>query len=396
MLSKNLTRVCIFASLVSSALANDNFLVISDIHLDVTTKHKMQFAPNTKTIKNDLDQTTFLSLIQTTQKSIHEGLIKKPNFILILGDIHGHKRLNNDLIESQQYVFTTLHNEFADTPIIYVFGNNDSPQKNYGKFTTHKLSPYLVATQRSKWKNGFLNTGKICKNAQSFPCINQQNTEHGYFSAMLKPKLRLISLNSVIFSISNLFRRDAKQELVWLQEQLNIAARSNEQVIIAMHIPPGYNTYNNEAFWRRFELKEFKKIINQYPNTIIGMLSSHTHQEEIKIYNHRNQKLGIYATAALSTAYGNSPSIKTFDLQKSNNKWQLQNYTTYKFSFNNNKILPSKVYDFQSVYCRKSVADINQCLDNVTIEKIYQYMSVNNPNIKSIINAPKQIYLAAE
>ena len=50
-----------------------------------------------------------------------------------------------------------------------------------------------------------------------------------------------------------------------------------------MHIPPGRNIYNNQAFWRKSALKEFINIINKYPNDIVGIVTSHTHQEEIKI-----------------------------------------------------------------------------------------------------------------
>lgn len=390
---KNLIKIISVILVCNNGFANDNFLVISDIHLNLNSKHKMEFTPNSQTIRNDLDKPTFLKLIRATNESIQQKIISKPKFILILGDIHGHTKYKNNIKSSESYVFKTLTSEFKNTPIIYVFGNNDSPQRNYGKFSWQNLSPYIIATQNAAWNNGFLSNGNFCKNSQELPCISTQNTKHGYFSAIIAPKLRLIALNSVLFSINNHFKNAASQELAWLSKQLLYAKSNQEQVIISMHIPPGYNIYNNEAFWRRAELKAFKKIINHNTKTIIGMLASHTHQEEIKIYKKDNTKIGIYSTAALSTAYGNSPSVKTFDLEKSADIWHIKNYTTYKFSLNQDKITTNKLYDFKTEYCQKPTQNINLCLNNVTINKMHKYMSVGNPNKQGIIKHPKQLVL---
>lgn len=372
---------------------NLNFLVISDIHLNNHSKHQMQLAPKTETIRNDLDLITYLSFLKLTKKNINAGLINKPSFILLLGDLQGHKRYQNDVTLSESTIFKTISETFTNTPVIYIFGNNDSPQKNYGKFSYNNISPFTIANNSSNWKNGFLSTGTICKTQNMYPCLSSQNQQNGYFTLKLGPKLKLIGLNSVLFSINNNFKSDAKEEIMWFGKQLKIAKQKHEQTLIAMHIPPGYSIYNNQKFWRDDEFEQFIKIIYQYSDLIIGMLTGHTHQEEMKILTTKSAKLGAYSTPALSTAYGNTPIIKNFLLSKSSKKWHIKNYLTYKFVTKNNLLVLSKIYDFQNVYCKNKTDDINTCLKNANINKAKKYLSGDNPNHLGGVRAPNRINL---
>ena len=394
--SKMSCYLILLVATYAKAATQDNFLVITDIHLNLNAKQRMELYPKKFSHKNDLDQQTFIELIKATHNGIQKNIIVKPNFILILGDINTHKRINNSPDSNEAYVFKKLQQEFSNTPLIYVYGNNDSPQRNYGRFTWRKQSPYTTATDKANWKNGFLNTGKLCKADTGYPCISSQNLQHGYFSALIMPKLRLISLNSVLFSINNKFISPARHELNWLEQQLQTAALSNEQVIIAMHIPPGYNIYDKSPLWRSKDLARFKRIITKQQAIIIAMLSSHTHKDELKIYTTKQNKIGIFATAALSTSHGNSPSVKTFYLTKNHKHWQVDNFTTYKFNLTKQQLIPAKLYDFKAEYCQTNTQNINQCLYNLNLETLQKFMNVGNPNFKETINAPQNIFLQGE
>jgi sphingomyelin phosphodiesterase acid-like 3 len=378
----------------AAAKTNLNFLVMSDIHLNTHAKHQMQLAPKTNTIRNDLDLITYLSFLKLSKKNINSGFVNKPNFILLLGDLQGHKRYKNDVTTSEASVLKTIYETFTNTPVIYIFGNNDSPQKNYGKFSYNNISPFTIAKNNANWKNGFLSTGNICKNKLIYPCIQSQNKKNGYFVIKLAPNLQLIGLNSVLFSIHNKFEHDAKNEIFWFAKQLDISKQRHEQTLIAMHIPPGYNIYNNQQFWRENEYKQFIEITNKYSDIIIGMLTAHTHQEEMKILTTKSSKLGAYSTPALSTAYGNAPIIKTFLISEMSKKWHINNYITYKFVSQNNILALTKIYDFQNFYCKVQTHDINFCLRKVNISKAKKYMSGDNHNHQSLVRAPNKIYLS--
>lgn len=360
---------CLLFLFTINCFASQNFLVISDIHLNNRTKHKMLLAPKINTIRNDLDLTTYSALIKLSKKRINEGLINKPSFILLLGDLQSHKRYKNDVTISESIVFKTISETFTNTPIIYIFGNNDSPQKNYGKFIYNNISPFSIAQNTSAWKNGFLSTGIICSKKKIYPCLKSQNQKNGYFTVKLNSKLKLIGLNSVLFSINNNFKKDAEDEINWLTKQLKLAKQKHEQILIAMHIPPGYNIYNNQEFWRKNEFDRFAQITNKYSGVIIGMLTGHTHQDEIKILTTSSSKIGLYSTPSLSTAYGNSPIIKNFIISKDAKKWHISNYITYKFITQNHLLDLAKIYDFQKIYCDTNTNNINLCLKNANITK---------------------------
>ena len=88
MLIKKPSIVCCYLILLSltftNASARDNFLVITDIHLNLNTQQRMELYPKKFDRKNDLDQQTFLKLINATRYGIQKNIIDKPNFILIL------------------------------------------------------------------------------------------------------------------------------------------------------------------------------------------------------------------------------------------------------------------------------------------------------------------------
>jgi hypothetical protein len=225
----------------------------------------------------------------------------------------------------------------------------------------------------------------------------------GYYSAYLAPKLRLIALNSVIFSVlrKQVIEQDASKQLLWLKSQLECTKASQESILLAMHVPPGQNVYDNSSFWFPKEEAVFLKMISRYHNRIIGILVAHTHFEELKIIKDASNKNigGVYFTAALSTSHGNAPSVKTFYFDKNGSKaWQLRNFETFHFYLNNqNQLLLSKLYDYNAYYCNRTLAKgIFQCLNNVTPEKMKTYFSAGNPNFSGNIKFPDDIVISLQ
>lgn len=391
-------------SFASSLKIENNFLVISDIHLDTSSKHIMEICPSKNTEKNDLDQSTFEKLISTISDHIKNGTIAKPRFIILLGDVVGHIRVHSkSAIESESVVFNTLKKRFPDIPIFYTFGNNDSLKVNYGPFrdqaqSTSLKSPYDVAKIKGSWNNGFLSTGTMCVNKKGdFPCILTEDNINGFYSAYLKPKFRLISLNTILFSPKRTYltKQDAMTQLQWLSHQLKSAEEQRESVLIAMHIPPGNNVYDHSSFWLQEEQTVFLKLIKRYQNNITGILSSHTHAEELKIIKDELNKniAGVYFTAALSTSHGNAPSLKTFYFSKNDNgQWLLSNYETFHFVMNHSNIIFSKLYDYTHYYCdHLDNNNMLNCLGNITPEKMKKYFSAGNPHYDGIMRAPDDI-----
>src|SRR5579862_7202632 len=131
----------------------NNFLVISDIHLDIATTHTMEINPSGSNALNDLDRPTFQNLLLEIRENIMKDSIAEPQFIIILGDINGHARPTADSsMKNESVVFGLLKKNFPNTPIFYTYGNNDSLVVKYGPFVDpdpHEScplkSPYDIA-----------------------------------------------------------------------------------------------------------------------------------------------------------------------------------------------------------------------------------------------------------
>lgn len=397
-----LIMACSLLFPVLSRSSSNNFLVISDIHLN-SSGRPMEISPAKPNGSNDLDSGTLTRLISIIKQNIQSGLVARPDFIVLLGDLVGHQRLTSQsAVTAEATVFTLLKNTFSDTPIFYTVGNNDSLMADYGPFTdpgrtAEPKSPYKVATLKSNWSDGFLSTGTICKiPASTFPCVIPESSDYmmsGYYSAYLKPGFRLISLNSVLFSPSrvNISDNDAMKELTWFGGELKQAQQNKESVLIVMHIPPGNNTYDNSRFWLPEEQTVFLQLIKNNSTIIAGILTSHTHAEELKII--KNIGVGVYFTAALSTSHGNAPSTKTFYYASTNGKWQLSNASTFGFSQVDSKLKFDKIYDYKAIYCKGQEISLSDCLNDVTSVEMNKFFSVKNPNFPGNMTFPDDIYI---
>ena len=335
-----------------------SFLVISDIHLNHHSQHAMDFAPKQATINNDLDVATYEELIDKIRDNIQSGEIDDPQFIILLGDLAGHIRHSQqDVVNNERIVMTTMKAAFPNTPIFYNFGNNDSLTADYGLFRSQDVkSEYRSPLDliKSVWPQGlFLSTGKVCKYHHTYPCLIKTNTSNGYYSAYLKPHFRLISLNTVMFSdkqrgYTNLNILD---QLQWLERQLKEVEESHETALLVMHVPPGDNIYkahfwSETAFWTFDEAQKFNQLIRDYRLSITGILAAHTHKDEVKLMGIGGVAIaGVYLNPALSTSHGNAPAVRSYTLNRAENKlrWDLSDYRTYFFKRNANGDISSRL-----------------------------------------------------
>ena len=387
------------------------FLVLTDIHLNPRSSHSMEFAPKTGKVSNDLDVATFDHLMDVIRLNIQSGDLAEPEFVILLGDLVGHIRYSQEnVMNSERMVFKKIKETFPDTPVFYNFGNNDSFMSDYGLFLspinkTQFVSPLHILGEI--WPNGnFLSTGAACKNHKTYPCILEGKTASGYYAAYLKPKLRLLAINSIMFSTKQrgFSDRMVSEQLSWIERQLNEAQELNETTLITMHIPPGYNTYQSSlwsgtAFWSsEAEERFYASIMTHYPE-IIGILAGHTHKDDIKLFMHNTGTIalsGVYINPALSTSHGNAPALRSYVLQQTNDRvhWDLKDYQTYYFMRDDNgDSRLQSLYRFQDKYCTKQTNRMNDCLTEITIQKIKETMTAGNPYFQEKLSVPENIYI---
>ncbi len=384
-----------------------DFLVISDIHLNATSTHTMNFSPRMPSLLNDLDVATYRKLIHKLSMDIQAGLVAKPEFILLLGDLVGHIRYSSaDVITSETIVFETLRQEFPDTPILYDFGNNDSLLKDYGPFRTTLPGTSLrspVDVMKTVWPQAdFLSSGVQCaRQLHTYPCLIHTKKTSGYYSAYLNKHVRLIALNSVMFSDQSIESdKEITTQLAWLKQELISVERNRESALIVMHVPPGYNLYrpwfwSDTAFWTDLSYDTFMGHINAHHSSVIGILAAHTHKDELKIMldHAKNPVVGVYLNPALSTSHGNAPSVRSYQLgQDLKLHWSLTNYQTYYFKQKADEMTLNLLYDFRETYCHPFEYKMTDCLENVSLEKMQLYYSAGNSKFFEKINVPGNIY----
>ncbi len=388
----------------SPPLNESTFLIISDVHLDPVTSHEMEFSPAGRNHLNDLQKTMFEVLIAKIASDIKQGLIPRPKFMIYLGDIVGHNRSTSEFATvSESLFFNYIVQQFPDTPILYTFGNNDSVQQNYGSFSSVAknngiITPLTIAFDTHRWGHDFLSTGVVCQfSSNRFPCIIDENTEDGYYSAYLESGLRLITLNSIMFSriTADGTNENVATQLTWLNRQLDEARYRHESVLLTMHIPPGANVYNGVQFWSSTTTAAFLKLVDAYQGQIIGILTGHTHTDEITVIQDASHKnlMGIFSIPALSTSHGNSPSFRVFSYSRDNAAWRLTNYESYYFTKHDDVVQISKLYDFKNYYCNSQQNNMLSCLSNLTIDKMERFYLSGNEKFQDKIAHPEALIL---
>ena len=378
----------LFATSPSFSQDGLRFLSISDIHINKNKLAAMQIDPEGYNPQNDMDAGSYQEVMSLIKARAPQGP-NTPDFVIYLGDMIGHKIDTNgraDFVkDNAANVFRGLVASFPDVPIINVFGNNDSLQKNYGDFQYDGMSPFTIATENG-FKNGFLSTGVTCRDdgsAHEFPCLDQESPEFGYFSVQIRPKLSVVGLNSVMFSPLHMSNDTAiMSQLAFLSDELQAAQKKGRSVLIAMHIPVGKNVFDGSHFWKSVHEDSFLELVSHYKGLIKGVLVGHTHMEEFTIIRTEGMNIGQYFTAGLSTSHGNSPSVKMFDMAKNNETWTISDYTVYQMHRAEDKKLTfGPYYTFSSTYCSHlDTNDINRCLSRIQFQDTQSRFTVGNPN----------------
>jgi sphingomyelin phosphodiesterase acid-like 3 len=374
-----------FVSLNENKNSNDSnpcFLVISDIHLDYTKK-------NEKDTPKDLWDVTKAKIEKILSG---KDQFVQPKFIVVLGDLPAHELSSADRKKDIDIVLSDLKGiaDYYGVPIFYLPGNNDSWKGDYCAFSnnifssdtslhtilplfkTKSVDPAIKIINDSLWKNiGCYSAYPLSKN-------NSQ------------PRLRLIALNSTIFTKAYADSEgiakqqdDAEKEIVWLSNQLNSASNKHEFVLIAMHVPPGINEHRNHQgqnfpFWNTDKVfgntitiqDTFLNLIEMHKNSIIGVLSSHTHMDGVRKLLDKNDSLVnlLISVPSITTDHGNNTSMKIIYYNPQN--FSLNNFITI---YSNGK--KWETYSFLDIFNNGAAcSSMESVIDTMDIGRLQQYV----------------------
>ncbi len=263
---------------------------------------------------------------QTYQKIAHEG------------DQEHYRKF---VLKTVNFLALELRKYYPDTKILITPGNNDEDCGNYsidagGRFLhdTAELVRDLAQGDddlRGSWE-------KLGSFDVPHPTI---------------PKLRIISLNTVLFSdkyhaadssegCAAVSSNGPNEQFTWLESRLSKAKAAHEKVWIMFHIPPGIDSYASiqkyhamlkstpgrvsdrqtclssvVPLWAPARTAQLDRLLEKYHGTVIASFSGHTHVDDFRVLKASGSDSSfVLITPAISPVYNQNPSFRTVTFAK--------------------------------------------------------------------------------
>jgi sphingomyelin phosphodiesterase acid-like 3 len=372
--SSNSNPVKTTGDLEVAAPDSSYFLFVSDIHLNSAGTEASVYGRDTR-----LD---LWGMMKSKLNSITKGA-NPPKFIVYTGDLPDHQPDKGAIHDTN---IRTVLNELLDIagniPVFYAPGNNDPRGGDY--------SPYSDANCETPLDLARHNSGYPAPNSTT---IYNYDAAYGYYSASAFDGLRVIGLNSVMFSARHQSEYDphcsfdtlnqeqeSLKQLKWLRSELEAAKTANQKAYLIMHIPPGVDAYKGTGMWKQQAwVDSLLTFTDEYSSSISGVFFGHTHMDEIRRLTRPSDPSTFSAIAisapGVSPIFKNNPGFRKVYI---NADYEPIDYTThYTSKINsvwgvNNTAWGDSSYTFSHQY--GSGTTIKETLSEMSTDDLYQKM----------------------
>ncbi|KAG7460996.1 hypothetical protein MATL_G00204920 [Megalops atlanticus] len=297
------------------------FWHISDLHLDptyhVTDDHtKVCFSSKGHPASNPGEFGDFMcdspyNLILSALEFMRQA-DPTPEFIIWTGDSPPHvpaKQLSTDMVISIISNMThTIRSFFPDLPVYPALGNHDYWPQDQFPVSTNEIyqaaaslwEPWLKPEALLTLRNG------------------------GFYSKVVAPSLRLVSLNTNLYYSPNketVNMTDPAGQFQWLVDTLEASRQSQEKVYIIAHVPVGYLPYAiRTTAVREVYNERMVEIFRAYSDVVAGQFYGHTHRDSIMVLlDHQGQPVNsLFVTPAVTPIkdalepYSNNPGVRMY------------------------------------------------------------------------------------
>lgn len=243
----------------------------------------------------------------------HMATLTQPeDFIIWTGDspphVHVDELSTDTVIQVISNMTQTIRQHFPNLTVFPALGNHDYWPQDQMLTTTNAI--YKAAAQL--WKP-WLQTEALLTLSQG-----------GFYSQLVKPGLRLLSLNTILYYGPNKVTRnmtDPAGQFEWLEETLEKAAQSQEKVYIIAHVPVGYLPFvRNTTAVRESHNERLVSIFRQYSDVIAGHFYGHTHRDSIMVLLDKQGKPvnslfvspAVTPIKAVLEPYSNNPGFRMY------------------------------------------------------------------------------------
>lgn len=302
--------------LLSLPVALGKFFILSDIHYDIEYDPNSNSTSSCHSDSNSLNSSpsyvqsfcdSSYSLILSTLSQM-QVIDPNPEFILITGDLLAHSTMNlviNGVLDQErnrqivhlalQNLSETLIEFFPNTQVLPTIGNNDA-YNHYYMPEGHFKYEYLNFMYTLWQKHGNISSTFITD---------------GYYSVHTTSEYTVICLNTLFFSYKQEIDIRGKIQLIWLKSELE----NNENIIISMHIPPGFSLYQGGyQSWHDYYIEIFVDLIESYSAKIKAIYAGHFHSGYFELIADRF----IIIHPSISPFFGNNPGFRYYDLDQNN------------------------------------------------------------------------------
>ncbi|GAB5418858.1 MAG: hypothetical protein Crog4KO_01610 [Crocinitomicaceae bacterium] len=350
------------------------FLFISDIHLNTEGTDPSEYGQDTRL---DLWDMLKVKLVEITNGD------NPPAFIVYTGDLPDHNPDTGDLHDANiRTVLNELLEVAGNIPLFYAPGNNDPRGGDY--------FPYSDSTCTTPLDLARKNSGYPAPNSKE---IYNYNPSYGYYSAGMYNDLKVIGLNTVMFSVSHSDdyhphcsvdtlnqQEESLKQLAWLRGELEAAEMNNEHVYMIMHIPPGDDAYKGVGMWKNAAWQvSLLAFSEEFEPLISGMFFGHTHMDEIrrlsKPSNPKEYSVVAISAPGVSPIFKNNPGFKKVYI---NDDYYATDFTTHYTSKINNvwgvngTSWGDSTYTFSEIY--GSGTTIKETISKMPLETLFDKM----------------------
>jgi hypothetical protein len=293
---------------VSQQAGETLWLAVSDVHLD-------PFDRSSQPSRYGRDSNG--SLFRATLRSLKRAL-PNPPVVLLAGDflVHdfathaeaaGVTAIDASATETMRRIARAFAATFPSAQFAITLGNNDAP---CGDYRSALHSRYLASVARA-WEPMVNRRGAAPEFLSTFP-------QGGYYAARLTPRLRIIALDTVLFS--HQYRGDcgpdardaAQRELKWLRRVIAMAP-PGVRTIVLMHVPPGFDAFAT-AYVHGFVAWPFldahstailSALVSDPANRVAFAVAGHAHRFDFRVAGN----VPIVVLGSVSPIYGNNPTF---------------------------------------------------------------------------------------
>ncbi|XP_024086116.1 acid sphingomyelinase-like phosphodiesterase 3b isoform X2 [Cimex lectularius] len=205
-------------------------------------------------------------------------------------------------------------------------------------------------------------------------------TKGGYYMIEMKSKkLKVIALNTNLWTSDNEVDKDPGGQWAWLEQLLAKSLRKDETVYLVGHVSPGYDERQGappRMGLAKIHNERYHEMVQKYSEVITGQFFGHLHSDTFRlVYNEHGEPISsIFLTPSITpkrtTSGANNPAIRlyTFDTDDGEIVNYMQYYMDLPKSNEANEAIWTLEYNFTRYYGLNAVSpdELHQLVQTFT------------------------------